>query len=151
MPRWRTPDRRADRKRQGRRDRRRSPHRPGEDEIAASGAALVPGLTDHRLHLHALAADRHPTGRLWRADDWLRTRLPSTAPPDLTEIGARLARFGVTAVTDATPDLDPTALDAPRRCGSHQSAIATPHAARDPAGRAATGRNHDRPVQDRDR
>ena len=52
-------------------------------------------------------ADGHPTGRLWRADDWLRTRLPRGGPPDLTDVGARLARFGITAVTDATPDLPP--------------------------------------------
>jgi predicted amidohydrolase YtcJ len=182
------------------------PHRHGEDEIEADGGALIPGLTDHHLHLHALAAversarcgppavhnraalavalamapaDEHgwvrgvgyhesvagpldtaglddlhprrpvriqhrsgalwilnglgahlldlthadlpgverdaggqPTGRLWRADDWLRTRLPRTAPPDLDDVGARLARYGITAVTDATPELDDAALDA---------------------------------------
>lgn len=46
-----------------------------------------------------------PTGRIWRADAWLRTRLPATDAPDLTPLGQRLARFGITAVTDATPDL----------------------------------------------
>ncbi|MFW0786311.1 amidohydrolase family protein [Gordonia sp. CPCC 206044] len=51
-----------------------------------------------------------PTGRLWRADDWLRTRLPDRSPPDLGLIGDRLARFGITGVTDATPDLSPTSL-----------------------------------------
>lgn len=49
--------------------------------------------------------DGVPTGRIWRADAWLRTRLPTTAAPDLTALGRRLARFGITAVTDATPDL----------------------------------------------
>jgi predicted amidohydrolase YtcJ len=182
------------------------PHHPGEDEIDVDGGALIPGLTDHHLHLHALAAversarcgppavhdraalaaalavapaddhgwvrgigyhetvagdldstaldtlhpqrpvriqhrsgalwilnglavrllgitgadhpgidrDPHgrPTGRLWRADGWLRTRLPHGAPPDLTAVGARLARYGITSVTDATPDLDPAALHA---------------------------------------
>jgi len=53
-----------------------------------------------------------PTGRIWRADAWLRARLPRTGPPDLSAVGARLARFGVTAVTDATPDLHPDALAA---------------------------------------
>lgn len=53
-----------------------------------------------------------PTGRLWRADDWLRTRLPATRAPDLAGVGARLARLGITSVTDATPDLDDGALDA---------------------------------------
>ena len=182
------------------------PLRPGEDVIDAHGGALIPGLTDHHLHLNALAAHQrsvgcgpraapnpgalaevlagapadehgwvrgvgyhtstagdldaktlttlhaarptriqhrsgalwivnhnaakrlglatadhpgierdtngHPTGRLWRADDWLRTRLPRSGPPDLTPVGARLARLGITAVTDATPDLDNAALDA---------------------------------------
>ncbi|MFJ8023532.1 amidohydrolase family protein [Streptomyces sp. NPDC096311] len=53
-----------------------------------------------------------PSGRLWRADDWLRSRWPATAPPELRPVGARLARLGITHVTDATPDLDTTALDA---------------------------------------
>ena len=47
-----------------------------------------------------------PTGRLWRADGWLRTRL-SAGVPDLPPVGERLAGYGITAVTDATPDLDP--------------------------------------------
>jgi predicted amidohydrolase YtcJ len=55
-----------------------------------------------------------PTGRLWRADDWLRARLPRSRPPDLATTGARLARLGITHVTDATPDLDATAIDAIR-------------------------------------
>ncbi len=43
------------------------------------------------------------TGRLFRADGWLRERLPSRSPPDLAAVGAFLARCGVTRVTDATP------------------------------------------------
>jgi predicted amidohydrolase YtcJ len=53
-----------------------------------------------------------PTGRLWRADGWLRARLPRSSPPDLAATGARLARLGITHVTDATPDLDAAAVDA---------------------------------------
>jgi predicted amidohydrolase YtcJ len=53
-----------------------------------------------------------PTGRLWRADDWLRSQLPRTRLPDLRRVGAQLARLGITHVTDATPDLDATAIDA---------------------------------------
>jgi len=53
-----------------------------------------------------------PTGRLWRADDLLRTLLPTSRPPDLAATGTRLARLGITHVTDATPDLDATAVDA---------------------------------------
>jgi len=53
-----------------------------------------------------------PTGRLWRADGWLRSRLPRSRPPDLRAVGARLARLGITHVTDATPDLDDAAIGA---------------------------------------
>ena len=57
-------------------------------------------------------ADGHPTGRLWRADAWLRSRLPATGPPDLTQVGAALLGHGITAVADATPDLDALAIAA---------------------------------------
>jgi predicted amidohydrolase YtcJ len=65
-------------------------------------------------HHPGIERDAHgtPTGRLWRADDWLRARLPPARPPDLARVGAELARLGVTSVTDATPDLDTTAIAA---------------------------------------
>ncbi|MCT9079586.1 amidohydrolase family protein [Streptomyces fulvoviolaceus] len=44
-----------------------------------------------------------PTGRLWRADAWLREALGGR-PPSLRAVGARLAALGVTHVADATPD-----------------------------------------------
>jgi predicted amidohydrolase YtcJ len=49
--------------------------------------------------------DRHGrvTGRLWRLDEWLRDRLGTARPPDFKPVGTRLARCGVTGVTDATP------------------------------------------------
>lgn len=40
------------------------------------------------------------TGRFWRCDQWLAGALPSP-PPDLAALGTELARYGVTAVTDA--------------------------------------------------
>jgi predicted amidohydrolase YtcJ len=43
-----------------------------------------------------------PTGRIYGLDGWLRSRVPGIAP-DLQAIGDQLARYGVTAVTDATP------------------------------------------------
>lgn len=62
------------------------------------------------LDLHARAhpgierdAAGHPTGRLHRADRWLRDLLPAEAVPDLGALGARLASYGVTGVTDTTP------------------------------------------------
>ena len=42
-------------------------------------------------------------GRFYGQDQWLRTRREPSHPPDLAPLGERLARFGVTGVTDATP------------------------------------------------
>jgi predicted amidohydrolase YtcJ len=50
-------------------------------------------------------ADGRPTGRLWRMDGWLRARVPPY-PADLGLLSGRLARYGITGVTDATPQLD---------------------------------------------
>jgi predicted amidohydrolase YtcJ len=44
-----------------------------------------------------------PTGRLLGLDRWLRERLPRPPAPDLAAVGDRLAHYGVTGVTDATP------------------------------------------------
>lgn len=49
-----------------------------------------------------------PTGRLWREDAWLRSRLDAKAP-DLAPIGRMLAAFGVTALTDASVTTDASA------------------------------------------
>ena len=43
------------------------------------------------------------TGRIHRADDWLRTLLPDEGPLDLAPLGRLLAGRGVTGVTDTTP------------------------------------------------
>jgi predicted amidohydrolase YtcJ len=107
------------------------PHRPVRIQHR-SGALWT--LNSLALELIGAAAATHPgverdragrlTGRLWRADDWLRSRLPRARPPgteDLARIGKRLASFGITAVTDATPDLDASALAALRKaaaCGA---------------------------------
>jgi predicted amidohydrolase YtcJ len=55
-------------------------------------------------------ADGRLTGRVWRADKWLRAG--ATAVPDLETVGALLARLGITAVTDASPQLDRAAVQA---------------------------------------
>lgn len=47
-----------------------------------------------------LDADGAPTGRVWRGDAWLRTRINST-PPSLRPLSRKLASYGVTHVTDA--------------------------------------------------
>lgn len=57
-----------------------------------------------------------PTGRIWRGDDWLRSRLPDPAPGEVADrlaaIGSALAAAGVTGLTDATPhaEQDPPAV-----------------------------------------
>jgi predicted amidohydrolase YtcJ len=47
-------------------------------------------------------ADGRATGRLFRLDAWLREQLANGPPPSLARVGRRLARFGVTGLTDAT-------------------------------------------------
>ncbi|HWA65938.1 MAG TPA: amidohydrolase family protein [Mycobacteriales bacterium] len=49
-------------------------------------------------------ASGSPTGRLWRLDDWLGSRVDDD-PPDLGPLGRRLSDHGITGVTDATPHL----------------------------------------------
>jgi len=50
-------------------------------------------------------------GRLWRRDDLLRERLGERDAPDPAAVGRRLAAFGITGVTDATPNLPDSAID----------------------------------------
>ena len=53
-----------------------------------------------------------PTGRLFDADRWVADRLPRGADPDLGAVSRRLASYGVTGVTDATPTRSVTELEA---------------------------------------
>jgi predicted amidohydrolase YtcJ len=67
--------------------------------------------------LARVGLDDHPDGRLRSADGgWSSTLLRSE--PSLAEVGARLSRYGVTGVTDATPDL--TADDAENLRNAHR-------------------------------
>ncbi|QUM70701.1 amidohydrolase family protein [Sphingopyxis granuli] len=61
--------------------------------IAKLGAPPYPACVEHD-------ARAQPNGRIWRGDRWLRERIGG-APPSLAALGARLAQFGVTGVTDA--------------------------------------------------
>jgi predicted amidohydrolase YtcJ len=45
-------------------------------------------------------AKGEPTGRIWRGDDWMRHRI-GHKPPSLGALSRQMARWGVTAVTDA--------------------------------------------------
>ncbi len=87
-------------------------HRSGALWIVNTAGALALGLDSTRHPgVERDGADR-VTGRLWRADGWLRGQLRPAKPPALQPVGARLAELGITHVTDATPDLDQTAVDA---------------------------------------
>jgi predicted amidohydrolase YtcJ len=89
-------------------------HRSGALWIINTAGVRALGLAEAEHPGIERDGQGRPTGRLWRADDWLRARLPRARPPDLAATGARLARLGVTHVTDATPDLDAAAIDAIR-------------------------------------
>ena len=47
-------------------------------------------------------SDGNATGRFFREDAWLRTKLPPSEMPNLAELSQTLGRYGVTGVTDAT-------------------------------------------------
>ncbi|MGO8873068.1 MAG: amidohydrolase family protein [Acidimicrobiales bacterium] len=53
-----------------------------------------------------------PTGRLVDRDGWLGSHLPQGDPPDLGGVSRRLAAYGVTGVTDATPTAEAADLAA---------------------------------------
>ena len=87
-------------------------HRSGALWMLNSRAATTIGL-DQAEHPGIERDDAgRATGRLWRADDWLRSRLRPPDPPSLRELGRQLASYGITSVTDATPDLTPSAIEA---------------------------------------
>ncbi|GAA2737329.1 amidohydrolase family protein [Actinocorallia aurantiaca] len=79
-------------------------HRSGAQWTLNGAACRAVGLDGAPFPEGAeLDPSGRPTGRLFRADTWLRTRLPAEPPPDLAGLGRRLALAGVTGVTDATP------------------------------------------------
>jgi predicted amidohydrolase YtcJ len=88
-------------------------HRSGAQWVLNSAACAAVGL-DAGGAPDGAELDEHgrPTGRLRRLDDWLRERLPPDAPPDVAALSRRLATFGVTGVTDATPVAEPADLAA---------------------------------------
>ncbi|WP_448628222.1 amidohydrolase family protein [Geodermatophilus sp. URMC 64] len=94
-------------------------HRSGALWVVNTAGAEELGLATADAPGIERGPDGTPTGRLWRADAWLRGRLPAS-PPDLAPVGRRLAELGITAVTDATPDLDDAALDALAAAGLPQ-------------------------------
>ena len=87
-------------------------HRSGAMWVLNSAAVTATHLDSATHPGVERAPDGRPTGRVWRADTWLRDRLPPSRPPRLDTIGATLTRLGVTGVTDATPDLTPQSRSA---------------------------------------
>jgi len=89
-------------------------HRSGALWMLNSAALAAIGSAGREAadHPGERAGDGRPNGRLWRADAWLRSRLPGSGPPCLAPVGAALLRHGITAVTDATPDLNAAAIAA---------------------------------------
>ena len=85
-------------------------HRSGALWILNTAALAIVGTEHPGVERDA---GGRPTGRLWRADDWLRGRLAAAGGPrfpSLAPVGAELLGFGITAVTDATPDLSGAAI-----------------------------------------
>ncbi len=88
-------------------------HRSGALWLLNSAACRALGL-DAGVDMPGVERDAagRATGRLFRLDAWLRERLGAEALPDLAPVGALLARYGVTGVSDATPALAPAAVAA---------------------------------------
>lgn len=81
-------------------------HRSGRLWILNS-CALERLQADADAPLERLAG--RPSGRLYDADAWLRQRLGSR-PPGLERVGALLARYGITGVTDTSQHNGPEEL-----------------------------------------
>jgi predicted amidohydrolase YtcJ len=78
-------------------------HRSGALWMLNSEGARRLQLRDAR-HPGVERDDRgKPTGRVFRADAWLRARLGADEIPSLSDVGRELAACGVTGLTDATP------------------------------------------------
>jgi predicted amidohydrolase YtcJ len=89
-------------------------HRSGAQWVCNSLALSRLGLTDSATTPDGTERDTRGrlTGRLWRLDDWIQT-LPVDAvtETDIAGVGRQLTSYGITGVTDATPDLDLTAIE----------------------------------------
>jgi predicted amidohydrolase YtcJ len=96
-------------------------HRSGHLWVLNSAGCRDVGLDDAGVDGVERDGTGRATGRLFDRDDWLAERLPRRVPPDLGPVGRRLASYGVTGVTDATPTstaADLEELAAARRTGA---------------------------------
>ena len=83
-------------------------HRSGKLWIVNSLAAEQLSLEQH-IGMPGIELDQlgRPSGRLFRLDSWMRRQLAAAdcaGVPPLGEISRRLASFGVTGLTDTSPD-----------------------------------------------
>lgn len=86
-------------------------HRSGVLWILGSAALARLGLDTGVDHPGVERDARgRATGRVFRADAWLRERIGGRDVPSLAFVGRRLARCGVTSATDATPGNGPAEL-----------------------------------------
>jgi predicted amidohydrolase YtcJ len=86
-------------------------HRSGALWIVNSAGLAALAIGDDAPAGVERGADGAPTGRIWREDAWLATRVPSQ-PPDFGSISRRAAADGITGFTDATPDQPTRDLEA---------------------------------------
>lgn len=91
-------------------------------------------------------AQHVPTGRLWRYDSRLRASLAGDQAnqPDVMAVGRLLASYGITSVTDATPDLDVAGLELVTTIPQHVTSLG-PHGT---GPRKIALRDHDLPSLD---
>lgn len=94
------------------RHRLRVQHQTGALWILNSAALAAVGEGDDPPGLERDA------GRIWRGDAWLRGRI-AAEPPPLAPIGAQLAAYGITALTDASVTTD--AETASRLADAHRA------------------------------
>lgn len=91
-------------------------HRSGKLWIVNSSAARLLSLDENTGRAGVeLDAGGRPNGRLFRLDNWMRAQLAggdSPGRPSLAATSRLLASYGVTGVTDATPDNDHLAMAA---------------------------------------
>lgn len=84
-------------------------HRTGTLWILNSAALAATGADEEPPPRSERDSDGRLNGRLIREDRWLAAR-GGEIPTDLAAVGQLLSSFGVTSVTDATPDLEANAL-----------------------------------------
>jgi predicted amidohydrolase YtcJ len=79
-------------------------HRSGALWVLNSAALRLVGATAAAEPGVERDAVGSPTGRIWRADSWLRSQRGPEPGPDLRAVSHRLASMGITHLTDASPD-----------------------------------------------